>query len=185
MLFLPNQEGYDIFTSYIHQHPITGISHGLGLPISAAGLMVLIYTLFTLVTERYKAESWSRYAIYFILGGYATGYAVMDFRTGLLVITLYGFIMNYTINKMDQISYPFRRTKWFIIGGLLFGLPVVVLEFYSHWYLEGSGSDISQLFNSIYHTPLYGTRALLDGVIKGLGFFQRIDWGFLRVGFLE
>lgn len=176
MLFLPNQAGYDIFTSYIHQNPATGIIHGLGLPIAAAGVMIIIYSILAMVFHRVTAERWSRYVIAFILGGYATGYVTMDFKVGVGVIVFYGWVMGRTITYLNRIKYPYDRKKYLLVGVLMLGIPVIMMEFFGHWYLEGLGSDVSQLFNSIYHTPLYGTRAVLRLIM----FFMTRTWCWVQ-----
>lgn len=44
------------------------------------------------------------------------------------------------------------------IMALLFS--VCVMEFIGHWFIEDHASDVWQLGNSVFHTPLYGLRSL-------------------------
>jgi len=36
------------------------------------------------------------------------------------------------------------------------------MEVVGHWYLEGQGSDLTQVINSVYWTQLYGFQSLMD-----------------------
>ena len=35
------------------------------------------------------------------------------------------------------------------------------MEFGGHWYLEGQGSDLTKVINSIYWTPYFGVKSLM------------------------
>jgi len=154
MLYLPSQLGYDIFTSYIHQNWLTGILHGIGLPASAIGVFMIIYGLFSLVSS--EPKTLTRYVSYFVLGGYTSGYLGYDPYWGILTILIYWILIHESINTAAGHS-PLVNIK---VGSVIFASSLFLMEFIGHWLLESQGSDVSQLFNSIFHTPLYGVKAI-------------------------
>ena len=50
--------------------------------------------------------------------------------------------------------------KCIIRGASLMFISIIIMEFIGHWFIEGKGSDLTHLLNSIYHTPLYGMYSL-------------------------
>ena len=172
LIFLPNSHGYSEFTSYIHRNTLTGIIHGIGLPISAIGLFTLIYTLVHIaIRNRLHSKIYTICVASFILGGYTVGYITYDPYWGLITILFYSWLIFRTIDKVytDALTVDsiLTHTKTQMFKGLIYlFVPVLFMEFLGHWILEGKGSDVSQLLNSIYHTPLYGIKALFEPIFK-------------------
>lgn len=167
MLYQPNAVGYAIFTEYIHQNKFTGLIHAIAMPIATSSLVLIIYSIMALYKGVLNGLLYTTYVTYFILGGYASGYATYDPIFGFITICFYGLIpMNFTLQYINYYGNPFNIKKYLRIGVMGMLISVLCMEFIGHWYLEGAGSDVSQLFNSIYQTPLYGIRSLIFNIIK-------------------
>ena len=161
MDFQPNQIGYYMFTEYIHKNDITGVIHGIGTPIAGMFIFNLLYIIVNIFTkDAYHTEYILKNIMYFILGFFSCGYLTYDFSWGLVTIMFYWYIFNVTINRLVfyNLKFTFSNIYKIILG---ITIPISVMEFVGHWYLENSGSDINMLANSIYHTPLYGVKSLL------------------------
>ena len=144
MIFYPNTTGYEIFTGTIHQKPVTGIIHGVGTPIAAYGIFYFLYCLFGRET--------TTKILYFTLGFFSCGYITYSPYWGFVTIMFYRYLVSLYIRSYRGHNIPKALT--------ITALPILCMEFIGHWYLEDKSSDVSQLINSIYHTPLYGVKSL-------------------------
>lgn len=180
--YLPNIEGYNLFNHRIHQHMITGLIHGICTPIAGIGIFMIIFAINILLTRRFllklsPAERTKR-IMYVILGFYLSGYLSYSPGYGLITVLFYWYIINKTINRVHynhsptyNIYYKYDdiKTQQLFIKGVMFLLfSVCGMEFIGHWLIEGEGSNVSLLFNSIYHTPLYGVKNILNFIDPGI-----------------
>ena len=150
----PTSAGYAAYTATIHQHPVTGILHGVFMPITCIGFFLAVSSVLGL--------RFSKWTLNIILAGMFAGYATFDLIYGSIALTSYGLLIHLILATLP----PDRKAKirWTRLkaGLLLMLIGLFMMECIGHWSFEGHGSNVLELLNSIYHTPLYGTKNLLS-----------------------
>ena len=156
MIFIPNATGYELFTSKIHQDPLTGILHGLFMPFACRGFFTIVYGILCLFNQNQKAKLITKNLLWFIVGGMLTAYITFDPYWGMLSLFLYSTWITYSINGFDKNNYNV------LYGIIMLCVSLFMMEFVSHWYIEQQASNLQELPNSICQTVLYSTKSLLD-----------------------
>jgi hypothetical protein len=177
MLPIPNIDGYRLFTEYIHQHPVTGLIHAIFMPLATCGFFLIVFAILGLymINKIKYYEQWPgkltkiknivNGLAHFILGFVFAGYVTFSPWVGSLTIMFYWYVIQKTVNYAESFEKtPINMSRILYNGLYLLVTSIIIMEFIGHWYLEGKGSDITQLLNSIYHTPLYGTISLIGFV---------------------
>ena len=136
------ENGYKIFREHIHQTCMTGNIHGIFIPIAILGFMYILSGL--------VGETGTKVVLYGILFFQTKSYYYIDPLVTIVNYIFYSIIIELCIRK---------RIK---IGIVLMAISISMMEFYSHWYLEGRGSNLWHFFNSVFWTQLYGFRSLLN-----------------------
>lgn len=152
MIFIPNQTGYELFTSTIHQDPVTGLIHGLAMPFACQGFFLIVYGLLTAMG--FRSLEYTHNLLWFIVGGMLSGYITFDPIWGVVSLVLYSTYISLSIERYNRIRYPI------FVGIVTMAAALFCMEIIGHQYIESQASDITQLPNSIYHTVLYSTKSL-------------------------
>ncbi len=140
----PTINGYRLYTSVIHQHPITGVLHGIFMPIACIGFFFCIKAAFDVKVARRLLE-----VIVFCM---TAGWITHEPLYGLITAFAYLALISWSLTT-EKSNMP--------IGLAMMAVSIGVMEFIGHWYLEGHESNLRHFLNSVYHTPLYGTVSLL------------------------
>ena len=99
-------------------------------------------------------------------------YVKFDFKVGLfacayhyiiIMVCVRAIVLKYR-NSDSDVRDQLKAKSYELIfsGAIMMIASTCVMEFVGHWYIEGVGSDVSQVLNSIIHTPLYGARSILE-----------------------
>ena len=102
LLPIPSIKGYNILRETIHQHPVTGLLHGLFMPIATIGFYMLIFGISGLYFDNRvirwdeiinKAEKITIAISHFIFGMIWIGYTTYSLYLGTLTILFYWVII--------------------------------------------------------------------------------------------
>lgn len=161
--------GYNTFRSHIHQNCYTGILHGICMPIATCAFFIILQMFEMYFISIYSKSLYTKFfrtiLFIFIVCGYLLTFPIMGCITILFYTLLTEYVMNkttYYIDKNKKVIFSdgkmYSDTRDFIALSSLILLigTISFLEFFSHGYLESGHSDITQVLNSIYHTPVYG-----------------------------
>lgn len=161
-LYLPTAEGYELYRAHIHNHFWTGIAHGVFMPIVTVGFFMIFYGLSRLYTKSlWESHTNTLSAFHFIVGFLSCGYFQYDPWYGLITVLFYWVLVTRSID-----AFEYRCSPWHNIyhGVTMMGFGLFIMEFGSHWYLENHASNLYHFVNSVYHTPLYGTKSILNAI---------------------
>lgn len=181
LYFDPSYAGYLIYREHLHQHVITGILHGIFMPIATIGFFIAIYAALSMAIIG-KGSSLchlhdnvydiANNILLCILSGFWTGYFSYTPIMGTFTIFFYYIIIRITIDKTHSVLKNWRNdpTSFWVtwkyqkylltLGLLLIAGSLFFMEIIGHWILEGEGSDLTKVINSIYHTPPYAMESL-------------------------
>lgn len=134
--------GYELLRSYIHQNCVTGVLHGIFMPISIYGVGLMIKSI----------TNYSAHILGVILVLQTLGYLLIDPLMSLVNCYFYICVL-IIINE---------RPGNFRLGLILLLVGWVMMEPIGHWIIERNASDLRYVVNSIYWTPLYGMRSLFN-----------------------
>ena len=174
MFFSIHADGYDVFRTLIHQRCITGLLHGVMMPIASLGVAFLIRGLAFKAPRNEVAHA----AAVWIFGIWGLLYSIAavlpcctlqmcvgcEEDTVLAVFISGGYYLFIIIGfalTTDAKGKPPHRLIDIRRGVAMLAISVCCMEFFGHWYLEGYSSDLSVIPNSIFHTPRYAVRSLL------------------------
>ena len=150
--FYPNKIGYEMYREF-HSNCYNGLVHTFFMPIAVTGVFLMIYGLIGR-----KMEIIKNIMTFTICLSYAT---YNPWYISILTLLVYHHLVNFMI-KMVLKSTFFLRYVHIFIGLIIMGFAVGVMEFLGHGTFEHHHSHLSEVFNSIYHTPLFSINAIFD-----------------------
>ena len=160
-------KGYEQYRSGVHTNCWTGLLHTLFMPVATMGFFMLIYSceMFFKPKEIYSATD-TRFFKNTLLLIYWIGYLFTFPIVGTFTIAYYHHLTTWVLNMSTLYMYKSsnkRKTKnqIFITSIVLLIFSVGMMEFIGHWTLENHASRLHEFFNSIYHTPVYGTMSII------------------------
>jgi hypothetical protein len=160
-----SQRGYDIYRNGIHMNCITGIIHGLLMPV-AVSLFFCILLCFEILIMDQNIYNMSRVKIMLNILGFVVFlcYILTHLIAGLITVIMYLFIIHFSMFALEDyiVSCHWGNTNRYIINMIVkcfmwLFIVVAFMEVYSHWIIEHGHSSLYQFLNSLYWTPLYGT----------------------------
>lgn len=177
--------GYDLFREYIHRNLFVGFLHALFFPIAAVGFFSGLYGLaMRLGINEFTIYNGLHGLLLVIVSTMMTSYvmfapwlgiATLSFHYVLIIIILRSFHNRYQEAKAREINsiYTLQNenettrlrkngTSLFFVGLCTVLGSIFVMEVVGHWLIEGKGSDVSQFFNSVTHTPMYGIKSMIE-----------------------
>lgn len=169
-------KGYEIFRDNLHLNCITGWLHAVGMPIILIGFFVFLHGYIFLVTDNIKRATDITKSIVTLLGClFIFGYTHYDIIIGFITVNIYMWLIITSLNNKYRLykSYIDKDTNfynpeiyaitiYFMINGILMIIiPLFIMEFIGHWLIENNSSNVSNVINSIYWTPLYGINSLI------------------------
>jgi uncharacterized membrane protein len=183
LYFDPSDAGLETFRSYIHQNQVTGLLHFLFMPLACAGAFTMLQGLFFAYFSKndgvQKSKRFTNAVLFILILFFEYGYLQKSHAIlGTLTLLAYLYIIYSVINFNADVLYSalysalenqrderfLQEIGYFITfcGAFFLGFSLFMMEIVGHWCIEGHGSTLSQFFNSVYHTPLYGTIALFE-----------------------
>lgn len=173
-------EGYDLYREYIHRDLFVGILHAVFFPVGAVGFFVGLYGLLmwlgfnelkvynglhVLLLAIISTMLYSYGCISnddFLVGGY-----FLLFHYATIMYCLYYLDAKYmSMNTTMKESLRTQAIYVCLLGLCLVGISLFMMEMVGHWLIEGKGSDVTQVINSINYTPLYGIKSVIECVNK-------------------
>jgi len=154
LYFNPTLEGYNTFRVF-HSECINGLIHTVGMPIATIGLFLFVFGLLN------RNFSWTRVIQHTMLGLFTILWSQYDLVGSILTYLLYYLVFKLVLEKI-MLYYQHRKSNfWFLtVGTLLLAGAVLFQEFIGHSLFEGHNSHLREVFNSIFHAPLYGVNCL-------------------------
>lgn len=159
-------DGYALFRTHIHQRCLTGVIHGVMMPVASIGVGLML-----------RGVGGLPFALWMdliIFGLWAVLGALSALEPCLFNVMNSGCEEEYLFNVITCLYYysavhlgllliprPRYESGELVLGLVLLVLSVCIMEFVGHWLLEGHASDLGSVPNSIYHTLRYSTRSLL------------------------
>jgi uncharacterized membrane protein YGL010W len=156
LYFNPTLEGYKVYRRF-HSNCWNGLLHTLFMPVAVTGFFFLINWIFFhtyLLNKKLVSQLQKIFLFCFTFG-----WMFYDPLGGLLTFAFYYGLFNFN----DLMFYSNKnRTSYFYLkyGILLLGGSVLFLECVGHGYTEHHHSHLWEMFNSFFHTPLYGINSL-------------------------
>lgn len=160
----PDLSGYNEFRK-CHSNCLNGVLHGLLMPPAVSGVFLIVRSVSnnSAFTRQLQIVVTTAY-----LGLYLR-YEASQFSPWLffaIYLGIFELILYQSLFLSD-----WRRTQYLILGVTLVAVNVSTLEVVGHGVLEHHHSHVSEFFNSVFHTPLYG----INSIMMYLGAEKRDD----------
>jgi len=152
-----DSEGYEQFRK-CHQNCVNGLLHFVGMPPAVAGV-------FMIVRAASDSPSFTRYLQFTVTSCYF--YLYMTYETNKLSPFLFYVLYMAIWECLYHFLYKNKgltRTQFLALGIFFIALNVGGLEVIGHGFFEHHHSYVSEFFNSVFHTPLYGVNSVLAAI---------------------
>jgi uncharacterized membrane protein YGL010W len=151
----PNEEGYEQFRK-CHGNCVNGVLHAVGMPLAVSGV-------FMVVRSATDSPEFTRHLQFCVTTAYL--YLYLNYETNQwspwIFYVLYMGIFDRVLYGQFYKNRSFDRMKFLLMGLGLVAVNVGALETIGHGVFERHHSYVSEFFNSVFHTPLYGINAMM------------------------
>ena len=156
----PTVEGYNTFRK-CHGNCMNGILHSVGMPIAVSGV-------FCIVRGLSNYSEFTRQLQCFVTTLYVALYVTYEPNkfTPWLFYILYMSIFEFILYRKIYQNKSNTRCYYIILGVSLVFVNVSTLEVIGHGYYEHHHSYVTEFFNSVFHTPLYGINSIIVELFK-------------------
>ena len=153
----PGQDGYNEFRK-CHGNCINGILHAIGMPMAVSGVFLIVRSASdsAIFTRHVQIAVTTAY-----LGLYLTNQNAVSAVSPWIFYLIYMSIFEFLLYQKLYSNPKWNRTMFLIRGISLIAFNVGALETIGHGLYEGHHSYVSEFFNSVFHTPLYGVNSAL------------------------
>lgn len=154
----PTDNGYSEFRK-CHMNCVNGILHAFLMPAAVCGVFFLVraFTASSSFTRWLQAVVTS---LYFII--YLRHQHRFERASPWLFYIAYMVVFDRILYARFYVT---KDTMFFLTNGiLLIALNVGALEVVGHGMLEHHHSYVSEFFNSVFHTPIYGIESVLHKI---------------------
>ncbi|KAG7353534.1 DUF962 domain containing protein [Nitzschia inconspicua] len=148
-----NSEGYQEFRK-CHGNCINGLLHFVGMPPAVSGVFLVVRGVADspIFTRILQSGVTTCYLCYYLT--YETN-VISPWLFYGLYMAIWECLYHFVYNK------NFTRSKFVFYGILLILVNVGGLETIGHGVFEHHHSYVSEFFNSVFHTPIYGINSVL------------------------
>jgi hypothetical protein len=154
-----DQQGYDQFRK-CHGNCVNGVLHAIGMPIAVSGVFLIVRS----VTD---SPIFTRHLQFAVTTGYL--YLYLQYESNpyspWIFYAIYASIFDRLLYGYVYYFQSWTRLNYLIVGILLVVLNVGALESIGHGLFEHHHSIVSEFFNSVFHTPLYGINSVMSLVV--------------------
>ena len=153
----PDRDGYNEFRK-CHGNCINGILHAIGMPLAVSGVFLIVRSVAdsAIFTRHIQIVVTTAY-----LGLYLTNGNAVSAISPWIFYIIYMSIFEFVLYQQLYSNPKWNRTMFLIRGITLIAVNVGALETIGHGVFEGHHSYVSEFFNSVFHTPLYGINSVL------------------------
>ena len=162
LLCNPNIDGYNEFRK-CHGNCMNGILHSIGMPLAVSGVMCIVHGLRGCNPNFTRNVQSIVVTLYLSL--YITYESCQYYITPILFYILYMSIFEFILYR-KLYSKKSGRLYFILLGIILVFVNVSTLEVIGHGYYEHHHSYVSEFFNSVFHTPLYGINSVVVELLK-------------------
>lgn len=152
----PDQSGYEQIRK-CHRNCMNGLLHFGGMPIAVSGVFLImrgvsdsaeftrhlsigVASAFLYLYLRYETNAYSPWLFYF----------------------LYTSVFEFILYRRIYRDPTWNRLAYVLVGILVVATTVGSMEVIGHGIFEHHHSYVSEFFNSVFHTPLYGVNSALN-----------------------
>ena len=156
----PTADGYAQFRK-CHGNCVNGILHAIGMPLAVQGVFLIIRSVS-------DAAEFTRYLQCTVVTLYL--YLYLQYETNpyspwIFYVFYMSFFEWIGYQRLYQ-SKQWNRQSYLVTGMALVIVNVGALEAIGHGSLyENHHSYVSEFFNSVFHTPLYGINSILTTLL--------------------
>lgn len=139
-----------------HGNCVNGILHAIGMPLAVSGV-------FMIVRSATDSPVFTRHIQFVVTTAYLALYLQYEQSrvSPWLFYVVYACLFEFGLYRhvYSQPSWKRRHFLWW--GAALVLFNVSALEAVGHGFFEHHHSYVSEFFNSVFHTPLYGVNSVL------------------------
>lgn len=153
----PDRDGYNQFRK-CHGNCINGLLHAIGMPLAVSGVFLIVRSVSAsaIFTRHVQITVVTAY-----LGLYLTHENSISMMSPWIFYAIYMSTFEFILYQRLYSNPKWNRTMFLIRGITLIAINVGALETIGHGLFEGHHSYVSEFFNSVFHTPLYGINSVL------------------------
>jgi uncharacterized membrane protein YGL010W len=156
-LATPNAEGYAQFRK-CHGNCVNGVLHAIGMPLAVSGVFMVVRSVS-------DSPSFTRQVQVCVTSAYLYLYQQYEpnLYSPILFYIMYLGIFEFILYQQVYNSSKKHGRLWYLAWGIFLIITNVgALEAIGHGpFFEKHHSYVTEFFNSVFHTPLYGINSLL------------------------